>query len=253
MFCDQCGYTNTDNARFCIQCGRSFGQPASMPANVAGVQPTPQVIDPADQRTDGKAIGSLVLGTFSLLFFWIFAGIFAGIPAVILGHVSRSTIKKSLGRLKGDSMALTGLIMGYLSLAALPFVLIIAAIAIPNLLRARMAANEASAVASVRTIVRASLTYKTEHPSEGYPGSLQTLASPSVRYIDAQLGNGMKSGYHFVYEVRNTGAPEETGFFVRALPNNPNNTGTREFCAGQDGVVHLTRSPEPCTLQSGTL
>ena len=52
----------------------------------------------------------------------------------------------------GDGMAIAGLVLGYIGFAAIPFILIIAAIAIPNLLRARMAANEASAVGSLRTI-----------------------------------------------------------------------------------------------------
>ena len=70
----------------------------------------------------------------------------AGIPAIILGHISLSRIKKSMGRLKGEGMALTGLILGYISL---PFILIIAAIAIPNLLRAKISANEAAAASTV--------------------------------------------------------------------------------------------------------
>ena len=59
----------------------------------------------------------------------------------------------------GDGMAIAGLVLGYIGFAAIPFILIIAAIAIPNLLRARMAANEASAVGSLRTINVAALSY----------------------------------------------------------------------------------------------
>ena len=84
--------------------------------------------------------------------------IFAGIPAVILGHKSRGRIKRSMGALTGDGIALAGLIMGYLSFLAIPFILIIAAIAIPNLLRARIAANEASAIGSVKTITVAQVS-----------------------------------------------------------------------------------------------
>src|SRR5713226_7615525 len=74
----------------------------------------------------------------------------AAIVAVIMGHLSLSDIQKSAGRLGGKGMAIAGLVLGYLGLSFIPIV-IIAAIAIPNLLRAKMAANEASAVASLRT------------------------------------------------------------------------------------------------------
>jgi type II secretory pathway pseudopilin PulG len=244
MFCDQCGFSNADGVQFCSRCGRSFA-----PAAVQGFGAPFPPVDSADQKTDGKAVLSMVLGILSLTLFWILAGI----PAVILGHISRSKIKKSLGHLKGDGMALAGLIMGYLSIAALPFVLIIAAIAIPNLLRARTAANEASAVASIRTIVTAAATYKQVHPTEGYPGSLQAMRAAGAPLIDAQLASGLKQGYHFVYEVRNMTAEGNGGYFVRAIPNVPNNTGRREFCAEDDGVIHSTTVPETCTGESAAL
>jgi hypothetical protein len=86
----------------------------------------------------------LILGFLSFL-------IPSAIAAIILGRVSRSEIRKSQGRLQGDGIALAGLIMGYMGITAIP-VLIIAAIAIPSLLRARLAANEASAVASIQRL-----------------------------------------------------------------------------------------------------
>src|SRR6266851_5315564 len=61
-------------------------------------------------------------------------------------------------------------------LIVVAIILIIAAIAIPNLLRSRMAANEASAVGSIRTINTASVTYSTTYPAQGYPVSLTQLA-----------------------------------------------------------------------------
>src|SRR5258708_3486098 len=88
-------------------------------------------------------------------------------------------------------------------LIVVPIILIIAAIAIPNLLRSRMAANEASAVGSIRTVNRASVTYSTTYPSTGYPTSLTQLApaasatSSSADLIDSVLSGGTKSGYTF--------------------------------------------------------
>src|SRR5262249_32129647 len=98
--------------------------------------PTAAYLGPA--TTSGKAIGSLVCGIISVFPFCL--------VAIILGHLSLSEIRKSAGRLKGDGMAIAGLVLGYLGIVAIPIILIVAAIAIPNLLRARQAANEASAV-----------------------------------------------------------------------------------------------------------
>jgi len=122
-------------------------------------------------QTDGGAIVSLVLGIAS---FALCLSFITGIPAIILGHISWSKIRRSAGRLKGEGMALTGLILGYLSL---PFILIVAAIAIPNLLRSRMSANEAAAMSTVRTINTLQVTYETTYPAQGYAPDLATLGN----------------------------------------------------------------------------
>jgi hypothetical protein len=81
----------------------------------------------APPRTSPLAVWSLVLGILSLLCF----SIFTGIPAIICGHMGRSKIRDSQGALKGEGLALAGLILAYISIAL--FVLgMIAAIAIPN-------------------------------------------------------------------------------------------------------------------------
>jgi Domain of unknown function (DUF4190) len=95
-------------------------------------------------RNSGKAIGSLICGLLAFIFP-------AAVAAIILGHISRSEIRNSGGQLTGSGMALAGLIFGYIGASFIPF-MIIAAIAIPNLLRARIAANEASGVQAIRTI-----------------------------------------------------------------------------------------------------
>ncbi len=90
-------------------------------------------------------------------------------------------------------MALTGLIFGYLGLACIP-ILIIAAIAIPNLLRARIAANETSPVHTIRTINTAELAYANQHPNAGYTGSLSELASVG---LPGEVAKGERNGYVF--------------------------------------------------------
>jgi Na+/pantothenate symporter len=81
----------------------------------------------APPRTSPLAVWSLVLGILSLLCF----SFFAGIPAIICGHMGRSRIRDSQGALKGEGMALAGLILAYISMA-LFLIGMIAAIAIPN-------------------------------------------------------------------------------------------------------------------------
>src|SRR3979490_3072479 len=87
-------------------------------------------------------------------------------------------------------------------LIVVAIILIIAAIAIPNLLKSRMAANESSAVGSVRTLNTAQITYKTSCPATGFAatiGELNTGATctPGANIIDNVLGSGTKSGYTF--------------------------------------------------------
>ena len=89
-------------------------------------------------------------------------------------------------------------------LIVVAIILIIAAIAIPNLLRARISANESSAVGSVRTINTAEVSYNTAYPYVGFAGSLVHLGpysgAPSDQaggFIDNVLAAGNKSGYTF--------------------------------------------------------
>src|SRR5437879_4046801 len=205
MLCDRCGTNNPDASTFCNKCGQGLTSQAAQAQQIAAQNiPAESAFE---AQTDGKAVASLVLGVLSVFFSFL-----TGIPAVVLGHLSRSSIKKSMGKLKGEGMALTGLILGYISVAFIPVVLIIAAIAIPNLLRARIAANEASAVGILRTLNTAALTYHASYPEAGYPARLEQLAGNSGQpqtietagLVDASLTSGQKSGYRFTYEAKQT-------------------------------------------------
>ena len=186
-------------------------------------------------ETSGKAIASLVCG---LLFFVPLAFI----AAIVFGHIALSEIRKSAGRLKGDGLAIAGLVLGYMWVVAIPIILIIAAIAIPNLLRARMAANESSAVASIRTLATAEITYATAHPDTGFTCSLSSLTTDNL--ISKQLASGQRNGYAF--ELRNcnseaTGGPN-TKFQVVAYPVSAHRTGVRAFCTDESNVIKVDSS-----------
>jgi prepilin-type N-terminal cleavage/methylation domain-containing protein len=130
-------------------------------------------------------------------------------------------------------------------LIVVAIILIIAAIAIPNLLRARMAANESSAVGSVRTIVTSEVTYYSTW-NVGYGvalanlgGALPCTASAATAcLIDPSLAGGSKSGYNLAAPG---GAPDKNGivqtFAVSAVPVTLGTTGQSAFCSDESGVV----------------
>jgi len=144
-------------------------------------------------------------------------------------------------------------------LIVVAIILIIAAIAIPNLLRSRMAANEASAVGSLRTIDTAEMTYSTTYPSIGYSslaglgGAAATCATPTgassttACLIDDVLANtAVKSGYAF--SINNlVGAPVIVQYSSLALPSVVGQSGQRAFCSDQSGVIRYNAGGTACS------
>jgi type IV pilus assembly protein PilA len=130
-------------------------------------------------------------------------------------------------------------------LIVVAIILIIAAIAIPNLLRARMAANESSAVASIRTINTGMVTYNSTYPTVGFAAALTNLggvapctpSSTTACLIDSVLAAGTKSGYRFT--AASAGGPPAVTYFATATPITLNQTGIRSFCSFEDAVVRV--------------
>ncbi len=131
-------------------------------------------------------------------------------------------------------------------LIVVAIILIIAAIAIPNLLRARMAANEASAADSVRQLSRADMAYYAAYPDKGYADALANLAGPASNcqpsmahacLIDSSLSTGQHSGYQFAATGAMPAGNINTAFVIGAAPITYNGTGVREFCSIADGVL----------------
>jgi type IV pilus assembly protein PilA len=136
-------------------------------------------------------------------------------------------------------------------LIVVAIILIIAAIAIPNLLRARIAANESASVSAIRTINTAEVTYATSFPTKGYSDTLAALgggASPCVPavanacLIDNVLASAIaapgKSGYLFGVTPVATGTIN-TAYTVGATPLTYNQSGVRDFCSNEDGVIRF--------------
>jgi type IV pilus assembly protein PilA len=142
-------------------------------------------------------------------------------------------------------------------LIVVAIILIIAAIAIPNLLRARIAANESSAVASVRTINTAEITYQTGNPTIGYTslsvlggtGSPCTLSTTTACLIDNTLALGTKSGYLFVANPQiSAGSTIANLVTVSTIPQSYNQSGVRSFCSNEDAVIKAARNTTPAQV-----
>ncbi len=223
----------------------------------------------AEVPTSGKAIASMVCGIFTFL-------LPASIAAIILGHISLSEIRKSAGRLGGSGFALAGLILGYAGIAVIPLVLIIA-IAIPNLLRTRIADGTGHAVGSLRTINAAAVTYAAKYEN-GFPSSLEAMgvepgANPNCNHaglLDDSLISGRKFGYVFTYSPKfPVGATEPvispkaaakgctsggaSGFTVTADPVRRNSAGRWSFYTDQTGVIRYSDNGDPATADSPPL
>jgi type IV pilus assembly protein PilA len=129
-------------------------------------------------------------------------------------------------------------------LIVVAIILIIAAIAIPNLLRARIAANESAAASQLRTLNTAEVSYVTQYPAVGY-GTLVQLggaapcapSSAAACLIDESLATNYltkgKSGYNFALAIFSTGGQ----YVGSATPISVGSTGVNSFCSIEDAVV----------------
>ena len=133
-------------------------------------------------------------------------------------------------------------------LVVVTIILIIAAIAIPNLIRAKISANEASAVAAVRSIHSAQQIYSREYPTLGYADDLAKLGPPPAgvppssnraNVLDLVVGCAaqpcLKSGYFLALD-QIVGMPVDS-FRIRAVPQVFDRTGVRGFCSTVPGVI----------------
>ena len=148
-------------------------------------------------------------------------------------------------------------------LIVVAIILIIAAIAIPNLLRARISANESSAVGSIRTINTSEISYATSFPAVGFSATLLALGqgganpcTPAIAaacLIDDVLAAGTKSGYVFPYQQTpgaNGGA--SVAYTINGNPQQPNQSGVRGFFSDASGVIRAN-NPAPAIVTSAPI
>jgi type IV pilus assembly protein PilA len=136
-------------------------------------------------------------------------------------------------------------------LIVVAIILIIAAIAIPNLIKSKMAANEASAVGSTRTVNTGEVNYAASCPATGYSASLAELSAGAIcvggqGIIDPVLAAGAKSGYTFTYAAVVGADGLNDTYTVSSTPSTVGVTGQRQFCSDQTGVIRYSLTGAGC-------
>lgn len=203
----------------------------------------------------GLAITSLVLGVLSLPTLGCFG--IGALLAVVLGILALVRANREPHVYGGKGFAIAGIAASALSLlVAIPLGGIVAAIAIPSLLRARVAANETATLGDIRTVISAEASYQAAN--RGYYGPPECLAAPATclpaysgpAFLDTALVT-VKSGYVRTFHpgapiaLGPDGTPASTGslesFALVAVPERTGQTGVRGFCGDSTGRVCYTR------------
>ena len=209
-------------------------------------QPGYHGTDDGQPKRKGMAVVSMLCGLLALPV--MLAGAFAAIPlgapaailgalvgllmtilSIVLGIAGTVRVNKNPAEFGGRGMAIAGIVLGGVLLVSVVPVGIIAAIAIPNLLASRRAANEASAINTLRTINSAQEMYASTSGDEDGYGPMEELISRKL--LDPKLGEGTKNGYRF--ELEDTGS----GYQATATPADYPNSGARSFYMTEDGVI----------------
>jgi general secretion pathway protein G len=147
---------------------------------------TPPPVSGTQPKTARLAVTSLVLGILGLVLVIACIGPLFAIPGVVCGHMAQSRIKRSGGMLTGGGLALGGLITGYVSIALAVFLIpMMAAIAIPNFVRARDIAMRNACMNNLRQIETAKQQWALENKKENDSG-----ATPTSIDLDKYLQNG---------------------------------------------------------------
>src|SRR5205807_7834907 len=130
-------------------------------------------------------------------------------------------------------------------LVVVAIILIVAAIAIPNFLRAKMSANESAAVSSIHSINTSEIGYSSANPTIGFSALLSDLGPAAGGYIDAQLASGTKGGY--VYTYAPSGSTPCTNFTLNVDPLTRGVTGQRSFFSDENFVTRYNQTA-PATV-----
>ncbi len=236
MTCPRCQNTNPPGVTACTSCGFALRQ-----------------MGPPGGQRKGLAIASLIIGLLSLP---TLAGLGIGaLTGIVLGIVALMKASQSPAEYGGKGMAIAGIVASALSFIAIPVLGIIAAIAIPSLLRARVAANEASAIGDTRSVISAEAAY--QYANAGHYDTLECLAAPvgcipnypatGPKFVGPEFIAPVKAGYRRSFHAGPAASGSGAGtsfsrssiesFAYVAEPEAPNRTGVRSFCGDASGMV----------------
>jgi hypothetical protein len=239
-FCPGCGNGLSADERYCGICGKD----SQADPGVAAVDPS--IAFGLAPETSGKAIFSLVC---AILFFLLpFA-----MAAIVFGHLSLSEIRRSAGRLTGKGLAIAGLALGYIGVAAFVALMTLGFVVQRSERRAAMAAQRTNpkqnaAVTALRTLNTAEIAYAQAHPASGYTCSLTDLSD--AWGIGTDLAHGEKSGYVFRMQGcrpgKNNGPVSK--YQIVAYPMSPNRAGAPTYCSNESDRIRVAPngSPEDC-------
>lgn len=207
----------------------------------------------AGAQRKGLAIASLLLGIVSL---FTLAGLLIGaILGTVLGIVALVKASSSPATHGGKGLAIAGIALSVLSFFMIPVIGIIAAIAIPSLLRARVSANESAAIGDTRSVIAAEAAYQSANA--GYYDNLDCLTAPA-RCIPGYPASGptflgpdfklpVKGGYRRSFHPGPGADPAQLpaassrssvkAYAYVAEPVQPGQTGVRAFCGDETGVI----------------
>jgi len=210
----------------------------------------------------GFAIASLVLGILGLPTIGLFG--IGAMVGIILGVIALVKAGRAPAEYGGRGMAVAGIALAVISILLTPVIGIIAAIAIPSLLRARVSANEAAMIGDLRTVVSAEAAYQTVNG--GYYDRLECLAEPA-RCIPGYTGPSLllpelamaakKSGYRRAFHPGLAASPRPAtvsptslmSYAYVGVPDQHGTTGVRAFCGDATGVIcHQDRGVMPESL-----
>ncbi len=239
--CGNCGFVGWADGSNCKACGSPMSERAyTLPPRPTPVSNVPhhynQWGEPQRPTAQGLAIVSLVFGIvgfFTLGFFVVGA-----IIGSITGWIAMRRAKREPWRYGGHGLAISGFV---LNIAMVVWVPLVAAIAVPNLIASRRAANEASAIYTMRQVSAAQATYQAQFSKYG---TLDQLAAEEL--IDPKLATGRKNGYKFRIEIT-TDEKNVEGFAITAVPLT-STSGTRSFYVDETLVVRAAdKTGEPAS------
>lgn len=227
--CNLCGMVCWAGAEACKGCGNPLGATTQHNYHYGHATGGPAFAPGGGQtkKRTGLAIASLVIGiisipTLGLLGFGAFVGIGLGIAALLRA-------KQQPSEFGGQGLAIGGIVASVLSLALVVPIGIVAAIAIPNLLASRRAANEASALRTIRLLAEAESIFQSS-TGVGKFGDLSELEAANL--VDAKLAKGFLNSYYFNV------TPLGESFEVSASPVKYPSDGTRSFyLSSSEGIV----------------